>query len=158
MVVLELKCPHCGASIEVNEDAAAFDCPKCGSRIVLEDADNADYTRSMPPRESSHISVQAAAKNRSPVRGIVTTVIIIAALIITGLFLHEYYCNSEIKATKEKVQKLIEQGDYIGAETELSAFEYKGVFSKSRKSWTAQKKSLTFSRILGGYLFLPSRE
>lgn len=37
MKLVPVKCPNCGASMEVNEDTTTCACPACGSNIVIED-------------------------------------------------------------------------------------------------------------------------
>ena len=37
MKLVPVKCPNCGASMEVNEDTTSCDCPACGSNIIIED-------------------------------------------------------------------------------------------------------------------------
>lgn len=44
MNMIQLKCPNCGADLEVEDGLDSFFCKYCGTKIVLEDQSPAAYT------------------------------------------------------------------------------------------------------------------
>ena len=139
MAVLELTCPHCGANIEVNEDAISFDCPRCGSRIILQASENTGFSRNIPMNRFENDLESMVTKKKSPIRSLVSTLICVTVVACVGLTGYEWHCDREMKATRQEIESLIVSGDYLKARGKLVGFEYQGLLSSNRKSWNDQK-------------------
>ncbi len=146
MAVLELTCPHCGANIEVNEDAISFDCPRCGSRIILQASDNNGFSRNIPVNRFDN-NGSMTAKKKSPVRSLVSTLICVAVVACVGLTGYEWHCENEMKATRQEIQLLIDSGDYEKANGKLIELDYRGLLLSKRNYWRDQKDQFSMKRV-----------
>lgn len=147
MAVLELTCPHCGANIEVNEDAISFDCPRCGSRIILQVPDNDGFSRNIPMNRFENDLGSVVTKKKSSIRSLVSTLICVAVVACVGLTGYEWHCDREMKATRQEIESLIVNGDYLKARGKLVGFEYQGLLSSRRKSWNDQKDDFSMQTV-----------
>lgn len=146
MAVLELTCPHCGANIEVNEDAISFDCPRCGSRIILQASGNNGFSRNIPVNRFDN-NGSMTAKKKSPVRSLVSTLICVAVVACVGLTGYEWHCENEMKATRQEIQLLIDSGDYEKASGKLIELDYRGLLLSKRNYWRDQKDQFSMKRV-----------
>lgn len=138
MNTIELCCPHCGAIIHAEEDLASFECPCCGSTIVLYEQSDAPSVRSaligemvgkpMPPK-----------KRKSPLRSVVAAVLSVAVIGGAGYLGILKYTEKEIETCEKKVQEYIDTKDFSRAMTQLSSFDGH-CFFKTR--WESKKEAL----------------
>ena len=147
MVVLELTCPHCGANIEVNEDAISFDCPRCGSRIILQVSENDGFSRNIPVNRFDNDLGSRTTKKKSPIRSFVSTLICMAVVAGVGLSGYEWHCENEMKATRQEIQLLIDSGDYQKANGKLIELDYRGLLSSKKNYWREQKDQFSMKTV-----------
>ena len=133
MDIIELYCPACEAKIEIKDDAASFNCPNCGCRIVL---------------DSTVLEVESAAtvkynkKNASVLAKIVAAIAVLLLLVGSGLWIFERHIDTELKSVVSEVRMYKDSSDYGNARSRLAAIEYRGLSKKNREYWMNQRATL----------------
>lgn len=136
MNTIELKCPQCGATIHAEEDLASFDCPCCGSTLVLHEQSNSPVVRGALKGETAE---KPPKKRKSPLRGVVATVLVVAVIGGAGYLGVLKYTEKEIEIYVKKVQEYIDTKDFSRAKTQLSSFDGNWLF---KTKWESAKEAL----------------
>ena len=77
-----LKCPHCGANLDVDDELSEFYCKFCGTKIRTEHIGKNE----MRLKEMEHEEVMAKEKYKSErIDNITTTISLVAILVVLAL-------------------------------------------------------------------------
>lgn len=133
MNTIELNCPHCGATIHADEDLSTFNCPCCGSGIILHAQADAHVVKSVPERETA-VKTDPSKKEKWA-HSVLAIILVFAVICIAGYLGLSKYTDNEIRKDVENVQIHISQKEFPRARTELSSFEGHLLFKAKWENW-----------------------
>lgn len=155
MKIIELKCPNCGASLNISNDVDRCFCTYCGSPIVLYDkttikektkrhvADTKVNIQSIKSDENKYKAELDYKKNtfiNKIIILIVVFVIILDGFIFGGAYINHLKKVNELKKLETEVVELINEGNYDLAKIKLTQMVLDDRWSSDeRDSWKTKK-------------------
>lgn len=169
MNFISVRCPRCGASLEVEDSLDTFFCKYCGEKVIL-DGQNIDVVnakvklkemeykdkrfnkkfeavdRLFNPNKylSEEEKIQKKKKRRKNVIIIlVVELLLISALVmlIVGPEIASNKKEKELRNIVEQIQVDISNKDYVSARIKASTLHYTGTYSKE-KNWDETREEI----------------
>lgn len=167
MKIYQLKCPACGASVEVEKDRESCFCSYCGTKIYVDDEVNRveitkninyhkTYTdeakiRKMEAKERMH-EREFAEKRKDKKWSAIGTVIIVLACVFFLVWFFGFFVSQkeasdrqeqELQAVVEDVIQDIEDGNFDEAYIKAEKIRYtEGWSSEIEDKWDATRKEI----------------
>ncbi len=160
MEIKTLKCPNCGANLDVENGIDTFFCKYCGNRIVIEKSD-AYYQAKTAEKQFEHERAtqerryqnqqaewerQETSKRREHKRSITASILPFLPLLLAILFLVSALIFNSIRIsnlnkTCVEIEKAIDEGDYDHALLLANRLHLDGFGSSfdERKNWDARR-------------------
>ena len=160
MNLVTLKCPNCGADIEIENGIDTFYCKYCGYKIILDGQSDAAINAKVRLKEvESNERIKKEKmnfkreKDKEDTRAIFKLLIgcmVVLALIFLSVFITNYQGNKKAEAQEKKLQATVDEimvdidnGDFAEARVKANTLYWDSSWtSEPKKKWDQTRKEI----------------